>query len=118
MITTPNTAATIPRPGRESATDVKDETGSVAPVMMDVQIHFHKLVEFEGFEAADCHSHAVAKKVADMRAFQEGGIFGEDWTLVRILDIRFQRHQSLPPGFIQQVVGQLQGIEITLFGKV
>ena len=42
-------------------------------------------------------------------------VLGENRTLVWLLDIGFQRDQSLTPSFIQQFVQHLQGIDITRF---
>ena len=47
VITTPSTAATMPRPGSASATVLSAAIGCVGLVVMDFHIEFHHLVQFE-----------------------------------------------------------------------
>ena len=50
VMTTPSTAATIPRPGSESATVLSAAIGCDGIVMVDFHVQFEHLVEFEGVD--------------------------------------------------------------------
>ena len=83
-------------------------------VMVYVHIQLHHLVEIEGFDAAaDRHAHGVADEIANVMIFDEGGILRQDRALGRILDVCFERDQSILARLVQQVVHHLQRFEIS-----
>ncbi len=83
-------------------------------MVMNFKIEIHQLIELECFHSADCHTHAVAEKVSNVMVFQKLGVFGKDRTLVRSLYVAFQRHEALPPGFVQKLVSYFEGFHVAL----
>jgi hypothetical protein len=69
---------------------VRDGDGQTGAEMVDLHAKVQKLVKIKRFHSADCHSHGVAELIPDVVIFEEGGIFGEDWTLGRILVVTLQ----------------------------
>ena len=62
VTTTPSTAATIPSPGNESAIVLKAATGN-RPLMMDVHVEFHHLVDIERIHRpGGSHAQRIAHK--------------------------------------------------------
>ena len=76
MITTPSTAATMPKSGKRIGHGAQCLHRLGGVVMMHVHIEFHHLVEIEGFDAAaDRHAHGVADEIANVMIFQKAGYF-------------------------------------------
>ena len=49
---------------------------------------------------------------------EEGLVLGKDRTLLRLLDIGFQRHQAVFAGLVKQVVQHLQSGDISLLAEL
>jgi hypothetical protein len=77
-MTTPNTAAKMPRPGSESAHSGESAEGYGLVVVMDFHIQFHHLVDIKRFNSAGCgHAHRVANKIQHMMILQEAETFAQ-----------------------------------------
>ena len=61
-------------------------------VMMDFHVQVEHLIEFEGVESRDRHTPGVADKITHMVVLKESRILGKNGTLVRFLDVGFERH--------------------------
>jgi hypothetical protein len=109
VMTTPSTAATMPSPGSESAMVVKPGHWLRRLMMMDFHVRIQHLIQIEYFHAAaHRHAHGVADESHGMMIFREIFVFRDERALVRLLDVRFQRHQPFLARFLQQFVHHLQ----------
>jgi hypothetical protein len=94
VITTPSTAATIPRPGSESATELK-ALGLLPSAALHVDIEIHQQVQLMRCGGPDDqHAQRIANEIAGGRVAQELGVAGEDGALSGIFDIRFEGHDA------------------------
>ena len=64
-------------------------------LVVHLHVEIHHLVDIERIHASrHRHPHRVADKVARMMVLREERILVEDRALLRLLDVRLQRHQS------------------------
>ena len=97
VITTPSTAATMPRPG--SAVGHRGERVDRLSrfVMMHLHVQLHHLIHVERLHAAgDGHAQRVADKVPGMMVVEELGIVFEEFALLRLFHVHFDAAADLP----------------------
>ena len=91
------------------------DTGSLGLVMVDFHVRLQHLIQIEYFHAAaHRHAHRVADKSDGMVVLHEVLVFRKQRALVRILDVRLQRHQAFLARLLQQFIHHLQGIDVAL----
>ena len=86
--------------------------------MVNFQIEVEHLIEIEGVDAGDGHAQRVADEIAHVMILEEGGILGEDGTLLGLFDVGFERHQSVFAGLVEQVVHHFQGVDVGLLAEL
>ena len=85
--------------------------------MVNFEVEVEHLVEVEGVDAGDGHAQGVADEVAHMVILEEGGILGEDGTLLWLFDVGFEGHESVFASLVEQVVHHFQGVDISLLAE-
>ncbi len=119
VITTPSTAATIPRPGSESATVPSAPTDCSDSCCVHLDIGFHHLVDVEGLDAAhQRHAHGVADEVAGQLILGGLGKGGEELALLGLFNVVLYRVRALAADFVEHLVQHLQRIEIALLAEL
>ena len=117
VMTTPSTAATIPRPGRESAM-VESAAMGWSAVMVDVHVQLHHLIHVEGLDAATGGQTNVSQtKCSGVMVFQKFRIFGEDWAFVGAVAVGFEGHEAFFARAAEELVHHFHGVEIFFFAE-
>ena len=78
--------------------------------MVNFEIKIETLIQVKWLHTSDGHAYGVAKKLQNVVIFDEGGIFRQDGTLLRLFDVALERDQAFAAGFVEQIVDGLQGI--------
>ena len=56
-------------------------------MVKNFHVKLDQLVKFESLHSADCHAHAVAKKIAHVSALQEIRVLRKNLALIRLFDV-------------------------------
>ena len=76
------------------------------------------MVEVEGIDARDGHAQGIADKIADVVIFEKCRVLGEHGTLLWLFDVRFENHQAVFAGFVEQVVHHFERVNIGLLAEL
>src|SRR5258706_12933017 len=93
---------------------VKRGRGQRRLMMMDLEVQVEHLVQIKSVDAGNGHAQGIADKVPHMMVLENGWRLGEQGTLVRLLDVVLEGHQSIFAGLVEQVIHCLQGIDVGL----
>ena len=86
---------------------------NLAFVVMRFDLDVHQVFDLERIEiAADHQAQIVGEKFHAVVIAQYAPILGEDWALLRIVDVRFDRHQAFLAHFGEDVVEQGQQFQV------
>ena len=66
----------------------------------------------------DCGAHCVAHEVSNMAVLQKGRVFGEQRTLFRIFNVRFDSYQPLFARLVEEIEHHPQRIDVSALGKL
>src|SRR5271166_1731222 len=85
-------------------------------MVVNLKIQVQHLVKIESVHAGDRHAQGITDEVPGVMVFENRRTLGEDGAFVWLFDIVLERHQAIFPGFVQQFVHHLQGIDVGLLG--
>ena len=92
VITIPNTAATIPNPGRASAVFDSTVTGGVVLFLDDLELGVQQTGQLFGRRTVDEWRETVADEFNDMMVVGDLRILADDLAVMRIADVPLE-HQ-------------------------
>ena len=87
-------------------------------LMVNLEVEVEHLVEVEGVDAGDGHAQRVTNEIANMMVLEEGGILGKYRALGGFFHVRFEGHQPVFTGLIEQVVQHFQSVNVSLLAEL
>jgi len=86
-------------------------------LMVYFQIEIKHLIEIKSIDAGNGHAQGIANEGAHMLILDEGCVFGEDRTFLRLFDVILESHESIFARLVQEVIHHLERIDIGLLAE-
>ncbi len=113
VLTMPSTAATMPKPGKASATRMHRMRRLGRLLVMVLEFVFEQRFEFVRIQvAADHQAQAVGREFDEVMVAEDARVLAEQLALLRRFEIRLDRQHPGLADLHQDVVEELENVDV------